>query len=350
MKALRWHAARDVRLEDVAEPKANPGNVVIEVTACGVCGSDLHEYLHGPVYIPKAPHPLTGLLPPVTLGHEFAGRVVALGDDVGRVRVGDRVTVNPCLTCGTCAWCRRGQSNHCAKLGTIGLSRDGALAALVSAPASGCHVLPAEVSDEHAAVVEPLSVAVHACARARLAGGERVAIVGAGPIGLLVLQVLKAKGVGVTIVIEPRADRRALAHQLGADEVLDPAAGDPARAIADLTAGERVDVAFECVGHEAAFTTAVRVTGKTGRIVLVGLVPDPVAVNLLLLLAHEKEIVGSSAYVREFPEAIELLARGRVRVAPLITDRVPLEHALDGALEALLRREETHVKILVTPR
>jgi (R,R)-butanediol dehydrogenase/meso-butanediol dehydrogenase/diacetyl reductase len=349
VKALRWHARHDVRLDDVPEPSAAPGEVVIAVGACGICGSDLHEYLDGPLYIPVRPHPLTGVVPPVTLGHEFAGRVVDAGPDVHAVRPGDRVTVNPCLVCGACAWCRRGQPNHCARLGTLGLSRDGAFAPLVAAPAAGCHRLPPEVGDADAALVEPLAVAVHAVRRGGLVPGERAAVIGAGPIGLLVLQVLRARGAEWVAVIEPRAERRRLAEALGATHVLDPGAGDPARAVADLTGDERAALTFECVGSAAAFQGAVRVTGKGGRIVLVGLVPATVPVNLLQLLAHEKTIIGSSAYVDEFPEAIGLLAAGRVRAAPLVTGRVPLAEALAGGLEALRRPEAGHVKILVAP-
>ncbi|HLE44886.1 MAG TPA: zinc-binding dehydrogenase [Methylomirabilota bacterium] len=349
MKALRWHDRLDVRLDEVPEPTARRGEVVLRVLACGICGSDLHEYLRGPVYIPKGPHPLTGVAPPVTLGHEFCGRVVEVGPEVGTLREGDRVTVNPCLLCGECVWCRRGQPNYCAKLGTLGLSRDGAFAPFVAAPASGCHPLPASVDDRAGATVEPLAVAVHAARRARLSGGERVAVVGAGPIGLLLLQVLKARGARWVAVIEPREERRRLACELGADVALDPEAQDPARALAELTDNERAEAAFECVGSPAAFTTAFRLAGKGGRIVVVGLVPTQVSVNLLALLAHEKEIVGSSAYTDEFPTAIGLLAEGRVRIAPLITAEVPLEEALPRGLDALRRREEAHVKIMVTP-
>ena len=349
MKALRWHGRKDVRLDELPEPTAAPGEVVIRVAACGICGSDLHEYLHGPLFIPKAPHPLTGVVPPVTLGHEFSGRVVEVGAQVETARRGDRVTVNPCLLCGECAWCRRGQFNYCAKLGSLGLSRDGALAPLVVVPAYGCHVLPPGVDDQQGASVEPLAVTVHAYRRARLRGDERVAIVGAGPIGLLMLQVLRAKGAGWVVVIEPREERRRLAGDLGADAVLDPEAQDPGRAVAQLTGDERVAVAFECVGSAPAFATALRVAGKGGRVVLVGLVPETVQTNLLGLVAHEKEIVGSSAYVDEFPEAIDLLVEGRVRIDPLVTARVSLDEALPRGLEALLRREEKHVKILVAP-
>lgn len=350
MKALRWHGVRDVRLDEVPEPAAVHGEVVLAVSACGMCGSDLHEYLHGPVYIPKRPHPLTGIAPPVTLGHEFSGRVVAVGPGVETLRAGDRVAVNPCLVCGQCAWCRSGRRNHCARLATLGLSRDGAFAPLVAVPAYGCHALPNTVSDEQAAVVEPLSVAVHACRRARLAAGERVAVVGGGPVGLLVLQSARALGGRVVAVIEPREDRRRLARELGAGAVVDPAAGDPGRALADLTDGERADVVFECVGNPAAFATALKAAGKGGRVALVGLLPEAVPLNALQLLAHEKELIGSSAYVDEFPQAIDLLARRQVRVDPLVTGRIPLERAVADGLEALLRPETGHVKILVVPR
>jgi (R,R)-butanediol dehydrogenase/meso-butanediol dehydrogenase/diacetyl reductase len=151
-------------------------------------------------------------------------------------------------------------------------------------------------------------------------------------------------------MVEPREDRRRLAAALGADAVIDAETEDPARAIARLTADERVAVAFECVGSPAAFTTAFRVAGKGGRVVVVGLVPEAVPVNLLGLLAHEKELIGSSAYVDEFPEAIRLLADKRVRIEPLVTARVPLAEAVTRGLEALLRREDGHIKILVTPR
>ncbi|MFQ5914368.1 MAG: 2,3-butanediol dehydrogenase [Nitrospinota bacterium] len=349
MKALRWHGPKDVRLDEVPKPSPAPGEVVVAVAACGICGSDLHEYLHGPVYIPKAPHPLTGALPPVTLGHEFCGRVVEVGPEVEAVKKGERVVVNPCLLCLECAWCRRGQLNYCAKLGSLGLSRDGAFAPLVSVPAYGCHALPPEVDDHQAAVVEPLAVAIHACQKARLTGGERVAVIGAGAIGLLVLQVLKAKGAGWVAVVEPREGCRRLACDLGADAAIDPKAEDPVRSVARLTGGERVAVALECVGSPAAFATAFRVAGKGGRVVMVGLLPQPVQTNLLGLLAHEKEIIGSSAYVNEFSEAIGLLARGSVRIDPLVTARIALKDALTRGLEALLRREEGHVKILVVP-
>jgi (R,R)-butanediol dehydrogenase/meso-butanediol dehydrogenase/diacetyl reductase len=296
---------------------------------------------------------------------------VDTGPGVTTVRVGQRITVNPCLICGECAWCRRGEPNYCAKLGSIGLSRDGALAPLVAVPEYGCHVLPDDIDDTAAATVEPLAVVLHAWRRARLGtstseprnrgdapvpsadaargGGESVVVIGGGAIGLMLVQVLRAKGAGWIGVVEPRADRRSLAEALGADAVIDPEAGDPGRAVARLTGQERAAVAFECVGSPVAFATAVRAAGKGGRIVLVGLVAETVQVNLLGLLAHEKEIVGSSAYTDEFPVAIALLVDGRVRIEPLVTATVPLEAVIPRGLEALRRREEAHVKIMVTP-
>jgi threonine dehydrogenase-like Zn-dependent dehydrogenase len=176
-----------------------------------------------------------------------------------------------------------------------------------------------------------------------------VALIGAGAIGLLLLQALRASGIGWVAVVEPREERRRLARELGAAATIDPEAEDAARAIARLTDDERAAVVFECVGSPAAFATAFRAAGKGGRIVLVGLVPETVPTNLLGLLAHEKEIIGSSAYVDEFPEAIRLLADRRVRVEPLITATVPLADGVGRGLDALLRREEAHIKILVVP-
>src|SRR3990170_4418542 len=228
MKAVRWRAARDVRLDEIPEPSAAAGEVVIAVAACGLCGSDLHEYLHGPVYIPRSPHPLTGVVPPVALGHEFSGRVVEVGAGVRNLPPGARVTVNPCLLCGQCRWCRRGQPNYCAKLGSIGLCRDGALAPFVAVPAYGCHPLPPEVDDLQGASVEPLAVVLHAHRRARLEGGERVALIGARAIGLLLLPVLKVKGAGWIAVVEPREERRRLAGAPRAPPGVGPPAGEPA--------------------------------------------------------------------------------------------------------------------------
>jgi (R,R)-butanediol dehydrogenase/meso-butanediol dehydrogenase/diacetyl reductase len=348
MRAARWYAPRDVRLESVPEPQVAPAEVVVRVEWCGLCGTDLHEYTHGPVLIPSRPHPLTGKVPPITLGHEFCGTVASAGPGAA-FAAGDRVTANACLVCHECAWCRAGQPNLCAKLGSIGLCADGGFAEFVRVPAYALHRVPANLTAEVGAITEPTAVAVHACRRARLQGGETVAVVGAGTIGLLVLQAARAHGAAAVFSIEPIAARRQLATELGAQAVFDPRATAVDKELAAVTDGRRADVVFECTGSLAGIETALRVSGKGGRVVIVGIYRDASPAPWARLQAHEKEVIGSSAYTDEFPAALQLLASGAVQAAPLITDRIRLEELESRGLRALLEEPEKHLKILVQP-
>jgi (R,R)-butanediol dehydrogenase/meso-butanediol dehydrogenase/diacetyl reductase len=299
------------------------------------------------VLIPSRPLPLTGKLPPITLGHEFAGTVTAAGPGAA-FAAGDRVTANACLVCHECAWCRAGQPNLCAKLGSIGLCADGGLADFVRVPAYSLHRLPANLTAEEAALTEPTAVAVHACRRARLRQGDAVAVIGAGAIGLLVLQAARALGALTAFSIEPLATRRALALQLGALAAWDPA--DPVdKGIAAATGGRRADVVFECTGSTAGVETALRVSGKAGRVVIVGIYREASPAPWPRLQAHEKEIIGSSAYTDEFPEAVRLLASGAVQGAPMVTDRIGLDEVERRGLRALLEEPGKHLKVLVHP-
>jgi (R,R)-butanediol dehydrogenase/meso-butanediol dehydrogenase/diacetyl reductase len=348
VRAALWHGRRDVRIEEIPEPRPGAGEALVRVAWCGICGTDLHEYTHGPLYLPTRPHPLTGKAPPIVLGHEFAGEVVAVGPEAPRDLVGQRVTANVCLFCRECTFCRRGLFNLCGKLGSIGLSADGAFARYVVVPAYTLHRLPAGVPDEAGALCEPLAVAIHA---ARLGGvrlGETVGIVGAGPIGLLVLQVVRAAGAADAYVIEPVPGRAARAADLGATAVFDPAA-DVAREVARRTDELRLDVAFECAGSQEALALCQRITRRGGRIVQVGIPLAPVAVDLTRLIMHEKRLIGSNGYLDEFPSAIGLLARGAVRVDRMVTARIGLARLLDEGFAALQERPGDHVKILVSP-
>lgn len=347
MRAARWYAPRDVRIESVPEPRPGAGEVVVRVEWCGLCGTDVHEYAHGPVLIPSRPHPLTGKLPPITLGHEFCGTVAAAGAGAA-FRAGERVTANACLVCHECSWCRAGQFNLCAKLGSIGLCADGGFAEYVCVPAYVIYRVPAAVAAEAAALTEPMAVAVHACRRGRVRTGETVAVVGAGTIGLLVLQAARAHGAGAVFSIEPIAARRALAAQLGAQAALDPAQAVD-KEIAAATDNRRADVVFECTGSLAGIETALRASGKGGRVVLVGIYRDPSPAPWARLQAHEKEIIGSSAYTDEFPAALDFLASGAVQAPPLITDRIRLDELESRGLRALLEEPAKHLKILVQP-
>jgi (R,R)-butanediol dehydrogenase/meso-butanediol dehydrogenase/diacetyl reductase len=274
MRAARFHAKQDVRIEDVEEPMPGPEQVKLRNAYAGICGSDLHVY-----YRPETsglnysvPHPLTGALPPQVLGHEFSGTVVELGADVTGVAVGDRVAVWPIYHCGTCAACRRGRPNTCRSLGFHGLSsHGGGMAEYTTVPASMLHRLPAPVDLRLGALVEPMAVAWHAVEQSGIAPGQTALVAGAGPIGIGLWFALRARRIEVVLVSEPSPARRAAVQRLGARRAVDPASDDLARVVAEATGGAGVDVAFDAAGAGAATLQALRVLAPGGRLVVVAL-------------------------------------------------------------------------------
>ena len=206
MKAAKWYGKKDIRIEDIPVPPApGPGEAQIKVAWCGICGSDLHEYLAGPIFIPVEPHPLTGAKAPLVLGHEFSGEVVAVGEDVETVRVGDFVAPDACQHCGVCVNCREGRYNVCEKLAFTGLMADGAFAEYVNVPAELCYVLPDDFDLEAASLIEPLATGFKA---ARMAGsllGHTAVVLGAGTIGLGTIMCAKAAGAAPVIAVETAA-------------------------------------------------------------------------------------------------------------------------------------------------
>lgn len=350
MKAAVWYAKEDIRVEDYPVPEVGPGQVKVRVRQCGVCGSDLHEFFSGPFIIPAKPHPLTGRSGgPLVLGHEFSSEIVEVGEGVKRFAVGDRVTVNPLIYCGTCHFCRRGEYIMCTKLGTVGFAWDGAFAEYGVFPEYSLIKLPDSVTDDMGAAVEPLAVAIHAVNRSGMKIGDNVAIVGAGPIGLFVQQACKAAGAGHVYVVEPMKARLETAARTGATAVFDPTSVDAGKEIGNLTDGLRADIAFDCVGNQASFDTAVKVTGRRATICVVGLALKPIEVPFIRLWGHEKKITFSSGYQDEFPAAIAYLEDGRVKVDQLITGHIPLEDLVEGGIRELRSHPDKHVKILVHP-
>jgi (R,R)-butanediol dehydrogenase/meso-butanediol dehydrogenase/diacetyl reductase len=359
MKALRWHARGDVRLDDVPPPPPpGPGQVQITVTACGICGTDVEEWREGPLLIPvAAPHALMGGIAPLTLGHEVAGEVTALGAGVG-LAIGDRVAVDGLVTCGHCRQCLTGRPNLCAQSGQVGFGADGGLQSLVNVPAATSVVMPARLAAEAGAIAETLSVGVRALRRGRLAPGDRVTIVGGGPVGLLALQAARAMGAGHTTVVEPLDTRRALALDLGADAAAPPV-GEPDdddgddrswSAQANDAPGDGADVVVECSGHPGAVKAAIRAAGPAGRVVLVGISRGRPPLDAWDVILHEKEIVGSLSHIcaEDFAGALTMLATGAIRWEPLLT-RVPLTESFERGLMAMVRHPEQHVKIVITP-
>jgi (R,R)-butanediol dehydrogenase / meso-butanediol dehydrogenase / diacetyl reductase len=352
VKAARWHARRDVRVEDVPKPTPGPGELLLRVSWCGICGTDLEEYLAGPAIIPvDVPNGLTGRVAPLTLGHEFVGSVAALGDGVTAFSVGDRIAPEVVLFCGECFFCRRHEYALCVNWAAIGLMADGGLAEYAVVPAFSCVRLPESLSDDEAALFEPTEVAVRAVRKSDLRLGETVAVVGGGTIGLLTLQVARAAGASAAYLIEPRASRRQLGLTLGAAAAFSPNQPDWYSELRQACAGVGPDVVFECAGASESADQAVRTARKGGRIVLVGIHIERVPVSTLDVIVGEKRLVGSVQhhFDEDLPAAVQLLAEGKVQARPLITGREPLERVVAGGFQALVEQPGEHMKILIGP-
>ncbi|MDX2138237.1 MAG: 2,3-butanediol dehydrogenase [Chloroflexota bacterium] len=348
MKAARWHARHDVRIEDVAEPSPKPGEVKIKVDYCGICGTDLHEYNEGPMFTAVTPHPLTGYSAPVIIGHEYSGTIVETGNDVGGWSVGDRVALEGYWICFDCHYCERHEYNRCEKLAFHGLSAPGGLAEFVCAPTYQLYAVDPRVSRPAASLIEPIAVAVRAVHRTSPKLGESALIVGAGPIGLAVLQVLRAAGIERIAVIEPARMRRELAREFGAALVLQPH-DDLSHAVRDLARGVGFDMAFECAGVDAAFQTSMRGTRKGGRICILSQTNAPFQLNVIDLGFFEREIIGTVAYNGDFDTAIALIASGKVRADEMITATLPLDQLVSVGYQELMNNSANQVKIIVDP-
>jgi (R,R)-butanediol dehydrogenase/meso-butanediol dehydrogenase/diacetyl reductase len=351
VKAARFHGRGDIRVEDVPEPAVRPGTVAVEVEWCGICGTDLHEYLDGPIFAPTpdAPHPLTGESIPITLGHEFAGVVAELGEGVDDLAVGDRVVVEPYIVCGRCDACSSGRYNVCATLGFVGLSGlGGGFSKHVVAERRWIHPL-GDLGTDVGALVEPLAVAYHAV---RLSGArpEHSALVlGAGPIGLVTTAALKAAGVGQVVVVEPAAARKDKAGVAGADVVLDPREVDVVATVAELTQGRGADVSFECAGIDQVLKTAIASTRAGGTCVNVAIWGHEASVAMNDLVFREVKLLGSLAYAHDHPATIEMVASGKVDPFQFITGRIELDDIVEQGFDALVQHKEENVKILVRP-
>ncbi|MFB6135657.1 MAG: zinc-dependent alcohol dehydrogenase family protein [Halobacteriaceae archaeon] len=339
MRAAVLTDVGEVELRDRRRPEAGPGEVVVDVGACGVCMTDYHIF-HGS--FPADP--------PVVLGHESAGEVVEAGDGVRNVEVGETVALNPIVPCGTCSYCREGRENLCRDSTVVGGAGDtildGAFAEYVRVPAASVEPV-GDLAVERAAFAEPLACCVHGVERTDVGVGDTVALVGAGPIGLLLLQAFRNRGAGDVVVSELVPERRELALELGADHVVDPAEGDPAEAVRDAVG--RVDVAAEVVGAEPTIEQAREMTAPGGQTLVFGVPPRDatVEVNPFDVYYRELDLVGTYALTpAAFSEALALLRGGRVEVDPLVTEELGLDE-LEVAFDRMERSEG--LKKLVRP-
>jgi len=351
MRAAVWHGRQDIRVEDVPLPAdPPPGWVQIRVEWCGICGSDLHEYVAGPVFIPvEKPHPLTGIQGQCILGHEFSGEIVKLGAGVNGFVPGERIAADACQHCGTCYYCRSGLYNLCEKLAFTGLMNDGAFAELVNVPAELLYKLPADFPAEAGALIEPLAVGMHAVKKAGSLLGQNVVVVGAGTIGLCTIMCARAAGAAQVIALEMSSARKAKALEVGASLVLDPKECDALAEIRARTHGLGADVSFECIGNKHTAKLAIDVVRNAGKSVLVGIFEEPSSFNFFELVSTEKQVIGALAYNGEFADVIAFIADGRLDVEPLITGRIGLEDIVGRGFEELVNNKEHNVKIIVSP-
>lgn len=359
MKAVRLHKPGDLRIEEVDEQALGPADVRIEVAYTGICGSDLHEYVDGPIaaraedWNHEVPEEFRSAYLPKFLGHETVGTVVETGEEVADVAEGDRVALCLIDGCGECRECTRGDYHLCSAVDKAALRTPGFAEELV-APASATFEVPEAVSLQEAAPVEPLSVSVHGVRRGGLAMGDTALVVGAGAIGLGVVQAAQAAGSSRVVVSEPREARRRAAETAGADLVFDPVETDVRERVREELDGG-ADVAFEAAGVESSLTDAVRATKYGGTTVVMSYFEESVNVHPNDLMETERSLVGALAYEAgpraphgEFPTVLGMIADGRLDPGLLVTDVIDLEDVQKG-FERLLDPGSEHVKILVEP-
>ena len=351
MKAAVFHGQKDIRLEDVPEPEVREGNVKVKVDWCGICGTDLHEYLAGPIFIPPkgSPHPITGETLPLTLGHEFAGEVVEVGDDSSEVSVGDQVAIEPVFRCGECAACRRGATNLCEKLGFYGLmGGGGGMSEFAVVPSYMLHRMPEGLTTEQGALVEPIAVGLRAVRRAGFQEGQSAIVFGAGPIGAVTVQCLRAMGAGRIMVAEVADARKKKAIDLGADVVIDPTEEDVAGRVRELTDGEGAEHSFDAAGIQETLQTALHSTRKGGMVTIVSIWEGPVQINPNDIVLSELNVAGTICYTPEdFSDTITMIKDGSIKTEGIITERIALSNVVEGGFDELVDHKDRHVKILV---
>lgn len=350
MKAVVYHGNRDVRVEDVPEPVPAADEVKLRIDYCGICATDIEEYEFGPAFIwHDGPHPLTGQTMPMTIGHEITATVVATGSDVRGVRAGDRVVVDGVVSCGECWWCTNGQAGQCRSTGAVGFVRDGGLAEYMVWPGSQVVRLPDNVTSEQAALNEPASVAHHAVRRGRPSPGERVAVLGAGTVGILAMQVAKAMGATV-YALDRRQMSLDMARELGADATINTDDTDADQALKDLTDGVGPDVIIDAAGGPATPALGVQWVRTGGRVVLVAIYTSKPEFDFNTVVTSEAEIIGSIAYQKEDVEgAVRLIASGAIKTLPLISDIIGLDQVVDVGYKRMLEPTKDIFRILVSP-
>lgn len=317
------------------EPESN--QVVVKIVSSAICGSDLHIF--------KGKHPSAPL--PVTIGHEFAGEVVAIGSEVSKAKIGDRVTVEPVIVCGKCTACLEGNYGYCENISFTYRNGQGAMANYITIEEQYLYKLPDYLSYDAGALIEPLSVATHAVRRADIKMSEKVLVIGAGAIGLLVAALCRKRGATEVVVVDFSENRLEMALELGATMTVNPSEKDLVEVVSKLTNGIGMDKTFECVGLEQTFNQAMMTLRKNGLATIIGIFENKdITIPATRFITHEIKVQGSQGYCWDFPIALEMAKE--IDLDILVTHRFELQE-LQKALEISLDKNSGSVKVIVNP-
>jgi L-iditol 2-dehydrogenase len=343
MKALVLKEYKKFSFEEVPDPQVQPQEVLVAVKACGICGSDVHG-MDGSTGRRR---------PPIIMGHEASGVITDTGKNVSGWQAGDRVTFDSTIYCGECDYCREGMINLCDRRRVLGVScedyrQNGAFAEFVAVPPRILYRLPEGLSFEHAAMVEPFAIALHAIRRSPPALNDNVVVVGAGMIGLALVQGLRHTGCGRLIILDVANERLSMAKKLGATHTINSGVENALQLIQELTSGRGADVSFEAVGMTVTVDLALRCLRKGGAVTLVGNVAPKVEFPLQVAVTRELAIHGSCASRGEYPACLDMLARGDLKAEPLISATAPLKQGADW-FDRLYRKDPGLLKVVLKP-
>jgi len=339
MKAAIWFGGKDIRIEELPEPDFGRDDVLVRVKAVGICGSDLHAY-EG---ISKR------RVPPLVMGHEMAGEIADVGENVEILQKKDRVVVYPVLSCGECEYCRSGNENLCRDIRFMGLHVPGGFAEYVAVPVDRCYKIAPGLAFEKACLTEPLAVAVHVADSSPIRANDSILIIGAGAVGSMITQVVRLRTSGRIIVTDILGSRLDLAKKLGADVAINSREKDAVEEVLKLTDGKGVDVSIEVVGIQSTVQQALASVKKGGTVIVVGLLEKNMEIDMMRVVTNQLELHGSYIYSHyDFRSSMGLIASDKVNLQPYLTHIFPLEDAKEG-FEEMATNKENVLKVILKP-